>query len=488
MKFESEEAFSQGTIGHKPDSKPSDYDKDALNAAWLKLGNDEMKENQNGVLCGFKVNEEETDQSPHMINDNGWTASELHCCMRAVDSTERVENDAKDILAPETHYCVKSKSFEDTAFFMEKGVTDCGLPELLVCYRENSYHDVKDICVDEGGVPLKNKFVFEDVVNDNNTCTFVLPKKNPRIETIEEKLDIDTSIPFVLKSEADKDSNNDFANQCDSKDLMMKGEAKGDARSNSADEVSEEIFSLGDLFSRIDSSAEECNLESTISDPSEVTQQSIQISIEKENEVCPIMVSSSEESDNEREMVNLVTSSLVPIVEKSENSGKEANMGSPAQVSDSEDSANGCVANDVSYNSKVETASITFDFDSSAPTESNKEECPRMSDSEPFQTPNLSSIDDMKSRLVSSQARDSYGETSFSATGPSSGVITYSGPITHSGSLSLRSDSSTTSTRSFAFPVLQTEWNSSPVRMAKADGRRSRKHGGWRQGLLCCRF
>ncbi|KAL3654328.1 hypothetical protein CASFOL_004009 [Castilleja foliolosa] len=74
-----------------------------------------------------------------------------------------------------------------------------------------------------------------------------------------------------------------------------------------------------------------------------------------------------------------------------------------------------------------------------------------------------------------------HGETSFSA-------VTYSGPIAFSGSLSHRSDASTASTRSFAFPVLQSEWNSSPVRMAKADRRHFRKQKGWRSGLLCCRF
>ncbi|XP_008809678.1 uncharacterized protein LOC103721303 [Phoenix dactylifera] len=69
-----------------------------------------------------------------------------------------------------------------------------------------------------------------------------------------------------------------------------------------------------------------------------------------------------------------------------------------------------------------------------------------------------------------------------------SGPISSSGHIPYSGSISLRSDSSTTSTRSFAFPVLQSEWNSSPVKMAKADRRHLRKHRGWRVGLLCCKF
>ncbi|XP_047342427.1 uncharacterized protein LOC124945939 [Impatiens glandulifera] len=80
----------------------------------------------------------------------------------------------------------------------------------------------------------------------------------------------------------------------------------------------------------------------------------------------------------------------------------------------------------------------------------------------------------------------SNGESSF---GPVSGLITYSGPISYAGSISIRSDSSTTSARSFAFPVLQCEWNSSPVRMVKADRRHYRRHRGWwKHGLLCCRF
>ncbi|KAI3817122.1 hypothetical protein L1987_10911 [Smallanthus sonchifolius] len=80
------------------------------------------------------------------------------------------------------------------------------------------------------------------------------------------------------------------------------------------------------------------------------------------------------------------------------------------------------------------------------------------------------------------------GESSFSVAGHVSEHIAYSGPMAFSGSTSLRSESSTTSTRSFAFPILQNEWNSSPVRMAKADRRRLQKHRGWRHGILCCRF
>ncbi|XP_073270154.1 uncharacterized protein [Primulina huaijiensis] len=85
---------------------------------------------------------------------------------------------------------------------------------------------------------------------------------------------------------------------------------------------------------------------------------------------------------------------------------------------------------------------------------------------------------------VTTQMQYDEREPSFSA----SGLIAFSGSIAYSGSLSLRSDCSVTSARSFAFPILQSEWSGSPVRMAKADKRHFRKHRCWTSGLLCCRF
>ncbi|KAI3731647.1 hypothetical protein L1987_62836 [Smallanthus sonchifolius] len=92
---------------------------------------------------------------------------------------------------------------------------------------------------------------------------------------------------------------------------------------------------------------------------------------------------------------------------------------------------------------------------------------------------------DMASSNITVAARGG-GESSFSMAGPISGLITYSGPITASGSISHRSDGSNSSVRSFTFPILQNEWNSSPVRMAKMDTKQSRKHRGWRQAVVCC--
>ncbi|VVA91227.1 unnamed protein product [Arabis nemorensis] len=92
--------------------------------------------------------------------------------------------------------------------------------------------------------------------------------------------------------------------------------------------------------------------------------------------------------------------------------------------------------------------------------------------------------------LFSSKYANGFEERSFSEAEPGLAHITYSGPISVSGSLSVGSDGSTISTHSFAFPILQSEWNSSPARMAKPEKRPLGKKKGWRHYslLLCCRF
>ncbi|CAN8312154.1 unnamed protein product [Cochlearia groenlandica] len=91
--------------------------------------------------------------------------------------------------------------------------------------------------------------------------------------------------------------------------------------------------------------------------------------------------------------------------------------------------------------------------------------------------------------LFSRNFTNGFKERSFSEEESCLGHITYSGPVSVSGNLSVRSDGSTVSARSFAFPILEQEWNSSPVRMVKAD-KKLRKDNKWRHYslLLCCRF
>lgn len=66
--------------------------------------------------------------------------------------------------------------------------------------------------------------------------------------------------------------------------------------------------------------------------------------------------------------------------------------------------------------------------------------------------PNVANLEEKNSSSIPLGVHGHFanGEASF---GPASGLISYSGHIAHSGNISLRSDSSTTSARSFAFPV-----------------------------------
>ncbi|XP_018501108.2 uncharacterized protein LOC108866617 isoform X2 [Pyrus x bretschneideri] len=110
-----------------------------------------------------------------------------------------------------------------------------------------------------------------------------------------------------------------------------------------------------------------------------------------------------------------------------------------------------------------------------------------------------SSQDGMSHGLAESSQRHQHcsGESSSSAYELPSGSISYSGGIPgfgsvsfRSGSISFRSSSSTTSSRSFSFPILSSEWNGSPARMGSADHRQlhRHRHRHWGMRFLCCKF
>jgi len=45
---------------------------------------------------------------------------------------------------------------KDTKLFTDKTITECELPKLMVCYKDDTYNSVKDIGVDEG-IPTLEK-------------------------------------------------------------------------------------------------------------------------------------------------------------------------------------------------------------------------------------------------------------------------------------------------------------------------------------------
>ncbi|MCL7033991.1 hypothetical protein MKW94_015953 [Papaver nudicaule] len=168
---------------------------------------------------------------------------------------------------------------------------------------------------------------------------------------------------------------------------------------------------------------------------------------------------------------------------------KEVELSSSSFMSAAE-AINSDTVHETSSNVCLESDSVTINPDSSPQLESVISEEQKLSELVALENP---TVEDSLGELRSASSRSlfslhAHGESSFSAVDNPAALVTRSGRIAYSGSISLRSDSSTTSTRSFAFPILQSDWPTSPVRMAKADRRHYRKHQRWKFSLACCRF
>ncbi|KAB5538318.1 hypothetical protein DKX38_015851 [Salix brachista] len=503
MRLDSEHVFCNGTMGHEPDCRPVEYNDNVLDSVGLKSGNAIAKENENRELYDLNGMEGDADRLPNAAP------------------------------APTPNSSLKMKPFEDSVFYMDKSVLGREVPELIVCYKENTYH-VKDICIDEG-LPLQDKFLFDTDAREKNVCEFLPSARDMNNKMVKENsdLDIDMLIPDGLKSSSEKqnasihfpvrdmlrssdeqDSKYESSLDYDPKDLLPTEEVIDYVTEKVADDGPVEILSLRDLLSMPELGE---NFTSTNSNHSvdEVERQSIQCprentilesdsaSEESENHseeavsVTPTLVFAAEELDSGPEAATLAVPAQDPACQEAEHSHKEAVSASPTLTSEAgeSDSSNvesklashaldyvreeltSTIMDQLPYDSKAEARSITASGRKSP--ENGDSQCLGPGISSRFEDPNT---EPFSGRLYTD------GESSFSATGSLSGLVSYSGPIPYSGSISLRSDSSTTSTRSFAFPVLQSEWNSSPVRMAKAGRRHLQKPRRWMQGLLCCRF
>ncbi|KAF9674212.1 hypothetical protein SADUNF_Sadunf10G0104100 [Salix dunnii] len=496
MRLDSEHVFCNGTMGHKPDCRPVEYTDNVLDSVGLMSGNAIAKENENGELYDLKGMEGDAARLPAPAP------------------------------APSPNSSLKMKPVEDSVFYMDKSVLGREVPELIVCYKENTYH-VKDICIDEG-VPLQDKFLFDTDAREKNVFQVLPSARDMNNKMVKENsgLDIDMLIPDVVKSSSEKqngsihfpvrdmlkssdeqDSKYESSLDYDPKDLVPTEEVIDYVTEKVAEDAPIEILSLGDVLSMPESGE---NFTSTKSNHSvdEVERQSIQCP--RENTILE-SDSASEESENHSEETVSVTSNLVfaaeeldsgleaanlavpaqdPAYQEAEHSHKEAVSVSPTLTSTAGESDSSNVESKLASHALDSTIMDQLPYDSKAETRSisaSGRKSPENGDSQCL-VPGISSrLEDRNTEPFSGRLYTD-GESSFSATGYLSGLVSYSGPIPYSGSVSLRSDSSTTSTRSFAFPVLQSEWNSSPVRMAKADRRHFQRPRRWMQGLLCCRF
>ncbi|XP_022884221.1 uncharacterized protein LOC111400964 [Olea europaea var. sylvestris] len=445
------------------------------------------------------------------------------------------DNDPRDSYMP----CIAASDlFESgTNLCTDKDTTDRELPELEVFYKEVNYNIVKDICVDDG-MPKEDKVLSKSI---KDHC-----------KTAKEGIDMEMLILDGLKSFSLENNEDDANNHCGTKNSYEKshlpiGPIAASEISLDKDSVGECDVEDSMHFSEpndgayakierdvpeaesfVDSKLPVLNfgtcsslrsfLNSLSSDGNEIAQSPNQIPSEDAiSSSHAALLTNTELNKNSVQAANLLCNSKVDCgdITFNFNSPKPVAAGSTdgcaenvdAQSVKSEDechlefinsvkhleaSAAKCTGNKFDSNGNVHEHSIDLqDTNSTSPdgqvqSASIKDKNAQNVHDEAIQTHDVfkDEVVECGSFPVVNQVRCDEGESSFS----DAGLITFSGPISYSGSLSLRSDTGAASARSFAFPVLQSEWNISPVRMEKADRRHFRRRRSWRSGLLCCKF
>ncbi|XP_047962905.1 dentin sialophosphoprotein-like [Salvia hispanica] len=503
--------------------------KDRDNCSNFKVADDSFVDDENGTLAS-PWKEGQNGLSHHLVTDKGTinfptkeskdgqarNGSSLDKDADSLSSdscdmdNEQGSPDRKSFDTVEELADCNGRDSRDSSslLFTDKNVLECDLPVSEVCYREIGCQMLKDICVDEGRSE-----------KDSNEIESSMPPLPPN-----DNVDLET------KEDPSMDANRITGNQCGSKDendrVKFISQEKLDSYLENEVEASEACFdgaskaennsSNGSLADRklpnetfgylpdqvLDQEAvPECPAASSAE--AEGTRKDVQASclaynrkvengtiifhfnspdgVVVGNNVAEDFTEQSAELGDMHKDLN--AGDLPAAVEaKVQFTSNGDDSLQHSLVSNEGNSDSGTATNEGSLSHKQEDSDdIPLD---DGPVQSPSSKSPvATNDSQAANAPNHDKKDS-GDVPVTNQLQHDMGETSFSA----ASMIAYSGPIAFSGSLSHRSDGSTTSGKSFAFPVLQSEWNSSPVRMAKADRTRFRKHKGWRSGLLCCRF
>ncbi|ESQ32956.1 hypothetical protein EUTSA_v10004181mg [Eutrema salsugineum] len=457
MRADNDHVVGNSTESCKDESKPHQCPEEIWEDAELKIP--ENGKNNNNVCELFY----DTRSGDEWDKENDGNTLERHSCGDSNEAVKKIPDNSHDVAA-------KRDSLEklDPVFYMDKNVTACDLPEIVVCYKENTYHVVKDICVDEG-VPVQEKFLFGE--KDSVKCS----SNSNKCES-EDLMEADKASSNLLESKSLEDRNS----KLDDSELC-----NGTKTNRDVEESSREEFADAEGSSNCNQEHLTVTREAKDSPTHGVNHSEISHEIEsdensKKHEVatsenvvseCCLTLGDILSREDEQKHLNNNNSSnrreehSPPLLQEMEKRSLETTPLETEEPKQAEE--------------KLSSVSTTT---SQEPNKTCND--PERPETENQQQPKLRVEDSYEDDKLFSSG---FGETSFSASEPVSisGHITYSGPIAFSGSLSVRSDASTTSGRSFAFPILQSEWNSSPVRMAKADKRRQK---GWRHILLCCRF
>ncbi|KAL8518427.1 hypothetical protein ACS0TY_009709 [Phlomoides rotata] len=367
----------------------------------------------------------------------------------------------------------------DFESFTDKNVMECDLPELEVCYKDIDCQILKDICVDEGrperdinvivnfkdekpgllSPELPNdKVHFEAAEDSSQECTDDLSANQCRSK---EKNDEGNLVSEgKLDSSLDDSLEKDSAKHCDPENSAQIGEANCEANGKVAETDSSDFSERNNVTQPPDQilneetdseipDASSAEVEGKVEDVkasslvynSKVESRIITFNFDSPGPVASVDENSSESAD--AAITENVEEQLVNIEDGNSDGGSVQHVGS-------EDSSG-----ETAHEQSLETKDATnHDDDDPVLISSNESGNPtnNVQAVEPKVQQHEGNNSSGHASVVNQLHRDE-GEMSFSA---ASGLITYSGPIAFSGSLSHRSDGSTTSTKSFAFPVYNT--------------------------------
>ncbi|KAK1361977.1 18S pre-ribosomal assembly protein gar2-like protein [Heracleum sosnowskyi] len=420
---------------------------------------------QNGISSHPNGYERIAPLSTELKNKNGYRKAPEHDVYADVDDfTSCNEEEAKESVAASGVHT--EMSHEDSTIYTDKNVLESDLPELIVCYKDSIFHDVKDICVDEG-MAAESKCLTENVVGGRST----FPSNNYKHRDVTEEADTDISYEDDFKSSSYKDfRENGAAHGVNNREVNLDKDTAYDSdsvelESSSESDKNQDSASVQFPKSLIKTSEEEC-------------------AVEKITEIVCDSTLLGDDLHSETSLESLLKSARSDDNNSTQQSDQISGAQAPSPVMTEE-------PNTSSSDNLLDSGVISLNVVSSKLAPSAREEIHGNAIGQQLKSDKKLFHDDgiSDNRLViNNQLKRDQGESSFSVAGPLPDLVPYSGHIPFSGSISLRSDSSTTSTRSFAFPVLPNEWNSSPVRMAKGDRRNLRRRRGCNLGLLCCRF
>ncbi|CAN4124639.1 unnamed protein product [Withania somnifera] len=427
--------------------------------------------------------------------DQPWNIPEYNSMI--VDFLDDEENETID---SDSTFTSHSELFENNAHsYSDKGVTvtEHELLELTVCYRENNFNMVKDICMDEG-VSAVDKVLIESGKDNQPRTSVSVAADEEQQSNRRGSVNMGLTPASVSQDSSFEDAQNvavTHDTEHEAAGTLVPNGFKPSLENNANKDADKDPY-LEDLMMLFGSKC--------------TTGKAISASEKPSSPNTLVLAEESNIKNSQRAKFNGDQSPLQP-----DQVPFEQTLKSQTAISAADETKKDPVS-DLFHNSKEGTGASIFDFNLTKPeltrsTEGGVENLPEgslmpkaISVHKDGNSDNLSAASQVhfanttdnsfqqhleSQNVPNGQGHFADGEASFSAAGgPVSGSITYSGPISYSGSISLRSESSTTSARSFAFPVLQNEWNSSPVRMAKAERRRLQKYKCWRQSLLCCRF